>query len=250
MPPRQKLIRLVIVLPLVAACFYFFFVAPARSAVIHLAYAPIQFKNYPAQTPTPTIGPNSVFVLDSDSSYTNSIGVHILGEVFNNTPYDLAYVGVRANLYNSTGKYLTSDWTYPMATNLASGQKTCFDLTIDSPPDSWRSYDFGIVSYEIGQGPPAGLALLSINKEYDPASGHLTLDGEIKNNSSGTINMVKAVGTLYRVGGKVVGCSSEYISGINLAAGKKSTYRIEYSDRNYSNVTDFRVQVDGIPVKP
>ena len=76
--------------------------------------------------------PNGLQIL-SHNSFTDSIGyLHVVGEVQNNNPTVAQYVEIIGTFYDSNNQVVATDFTYTNPTDIGSGQKAPFDLTLTS----------------------------------------------------------------------------------------------------------------------
>ena len=97
-------------------------------------YLPYVAKDQSA-TPTPTTIPAGVRILANHSSYVDSIDtLHIVGEIQNDTANHLRFVKVTANIFDSGGHLLDTDFTYTYLDNLPAGHKTCFHIILLDEP--------------------------------------------------------------------------------------------------------------------
>jgi len=202
----------------------------------------------PTNTPTATPFPSSVYVLPNHSFYETSWGsLHIVGEVMNNTSSHLTLVKISANLFDSGGRLLDTDFTYTYLNNLPAGHKTCFDVLFLDPPSDWSYYEFETPTYWTNGRALPNLTVLNDSGSYDPTYGDYRIIGQVRNDHGSRVEYVSPVGTLYNYLGKVVGCDFTYVNSTHLDPGQVSVFRIDYYGRNFSDVVSYRLQVDGNP---
>lgn len=218
---------------------------PAAAARLQepAVYVPLIQNEYPRFTPTPI--PPDILVL-SEERYLYGGALHLVGEVRNQSGEHLEDIVLKATLYNSSNQVLASTNEALYLYHLEDGEKTCYHITFLSPPANWSYSRIEALSYSSSDGAIDGLVVISLTGDYDRNTGNYTLSGEIRNGSEGTVRCVKAVGTLYDRDGDVLGCSYEYVTGYNLLRTVKSAYEILYFDRDYADVTNYRVQPDGL----
>ncbi len=210
------------------------------------AFSPIIIKA--PQTPTPTSQPPHVIVLSNNSSYVSSItsSLHVLGEIKNDSVYDISNVSVKVRLYDKNHKELATESDSILLSNLPAGERSCFDIFFDSPPSGWSKYEFDSPTFDLnGKGLPE-LSLLGLSSSYDSSSGDYVINGTVHNDESSRVECVKPVATLYqKKTGKIIGCAYTYVSSISLSANSQSTFSMEFYGRKYDDVDGFHMQVDG-----
>jgi hypothetical protein len=189
----------------------------------------------------------TVSILPNHFSYTDSINyLHILGEIQNSTTNTLRFVKVTADLFNASDQIVWNDYTYVWLDNLPPNSKTCFDVSL-SQPTTWSYYQFEKPTYSTDGSLPPNLAVVNPSGSYDSLMGWYTLIGLIRNDSNTRVDYVQAVGTLYNATGKVIGCDFTYVNSTNLDAGQISSFKMTFTGRNYTDVSSYRLQVDGTP---
>ena len=138
-----------------------------------------------------------------------------------------------------------SDYAYTDLDNLPPNQKTCFEVFFFSPPSGWQYYQFEAPSYYTNGTAVTGLTVLSPSGSYNPTYGWYDIIGQIRNDSGSTIDYVQTTGTLYNASGIVIGCDYTYTNNTTLIPGQISGFDIMFSGRDYTDVADYRIQVDG-----
>jgi hypothetical protein len=67
----------------------------------------------------------------SHNSFTDSVGyLHVVGEVQNNTPTNAQFVQVTGTFYDNNNQVVGTQFTYTNPSDIGSGQKAPFDLTL------------------------------------------------------------------------------------------------------------------------
>lgn len=212
------------------------------SGAMHNIYLPI-IRNEGTPQPPP---PGNVYI-SNDYAYVNSIGtLHVVGEVTNETSKTLRFVKITANLYDSNGTLVDVDFTYSALENIPPGDKTCFDLLFIEPP-SWSFYKFEPVTYHEDGIPVTGLTAINVSGSYNSTFGWYKILGEIRNDNTYKVNFVSPIITLYNGSGNVVDCDFTYVNSTDLNPGQISSFENTSSGRDYSDVANYRVQVDGNP---
>jgi hypothetical protein len=204
----------------------------------------------PTMTPTPTSTPvpPSVKVLSGTYSYTDSLGaLHILGEIENQTGSAVSNPIIESNLKNSKNKVLEKQEDPILISYLPAGKRTCFHVIYDNPPSGWTSYSLSVPAYSVAMGAQPDLEIRNLVEDYISGSGEYTISGNVRNNGSSRVYLVKVIGTLYDSKNKVVGCACEYIdaSSLYLDYNQSSSFKIEFYGRDFDDVDDSNRQPDG-----
>jgi hypothetical protein len=198
-------------------------------------------------TPTPTTIPQGVRILSNHSSYVDSIDyLHIVGEVENNTANHLRFVKIIANVFDSDGHLLDTDFTYIYLDNLPAGNKTCFHILLQKLA-AWSYYEFEAPTYWTDGEPLPNLTVMNHSGSYNVTYGWYEIIGQVRNDHGTRVEYVSPVGTAYNTSGMVVGCDFTYVNSTHLDVGQVSSFKLSFSGRNYSDVTSYRLQVDGNP---
>ncbi len=89
-----------------------------------------------------------------------------------------------------------------------------------------------------------GLAIPDHTASTD-SNGYYKILGMVRNDNSFKVTSVNVVGTLYDASGRAVGCSSSYVNSYDIDPGQSSAFKINFSDRDFSDVVDYRLQAVG-----
>ena len=198
----------------------------------------------PTPTPQPTVVQPGVYILPNYSSYVDNIDyLHIVGEVQNNTSNHLYFVKISANIFNSGGQLLDTDYTYIYLDNLPAGDKTCFDILLEEPA-GWSYYEFETPTYWTNGEPLPNLTVFNDSGMYNSTYDQYEIIGQVRNDHGTRVEYVSPVGTLYNTS-VVVGCNFTYVNSTHLDPGQTSSFKITYYGRDYTDVTSYRLQVDG-----
>ena len=184
-------------------------------------------------------------VLENHSAYVDASGyLHILGEVVNTTNNNLESIVVVVNLRNKDGELLASYDVDTLLNRVPAGDKACFDLTLQEPA-GWDTYIFEpITEWDAGTSLPK-LTVSNLATDHDSTYAWFEVSGMVTNNHGRSVNYVRPVGTLYNGAGKVVGCEWTYVAATHLADGATSDFKMPFLGRNFSDVRNYRIQVDG-----
>jgi hypothetical protein len=160
-------------LSLVVMILSLFIFVEVISAMADIYYLPViynedtpTFTPTATNTPTPTLIPGGVVVLNNHSSFTSANDIlHVVGEVQNNTKYTIRNIRVTVNIYNKSNQFLESHSELTFMNDLPPGMKTCFNVTLDEP-EGWTYYQFGPVTYLTDGKPLPDLNLLNVSATY------------------------------------------------------------------------------------
>ncbi len=201
----------------------------------------------PTPAPTPTPIPLDVQILPNDFYYIYSnTYLNVVGEVLNNTSYDLSFVEITAKFYNASGQLLDQGSAYIYLQYLPAWGYTCFEISVPIP-SGWAYYQFEAPTYYTDGHPLPNLTILNDSGSYLPTLGWYEIIGQVRNDEGVSVTFVSPVATLYNDLGKVVGCDSVNVDSTNLTPGQISSFDITFLNRDYSDVTSYRLQVDGKP---
>jgi hypothetical protein len=171
--------------------------------------------------------------------------LHVIGEVYNNTTNHLRFVKITANFFSS-GQLVDTNYTYIYLDNLPAGAKTCFHILLPQPID-WSYYQFEAPSYWTDGQPLPNLTVLNNSGSYNPTYGWYEIIGQVRNDHDRRVEYVSPIGTLYNASGTAVGCDFTYVNSTHLDPGQTSSFKMVFSGRNYTDVSSYRLQVDGNP---
>jgi hypothetical protein len=192
--------------------------------------------------PTPTPIPAGVPVLSS-STYTSSSGTrYIVGEVQNNTGGNVRFVKIIASLYDASGTFIGTDYTYTTLDILRPGQRSPFTILIFDPPAEYQSYRLQVEWNATNNQPVNGVTILSYRDRAASIQNWRYVSGEVRNDSGGPVRYVKIVATMYSANGTVVETDYGYTSLDNLAAGQTSPF--EFLVTHWVNVARYELQVE------
>lgn len=189
----------------------------------------------------------SVRILNNHFAYIDTIGyLHIVGEVENDTSSYLRFIKIIANIFNSSGRLLDTDFTYTYLDNLSPGDRTCFHIVMEEPI-GWSYYEFEPPVYSIEGNPLPNLTVFNDSGSYKSGLGWYEIVGQVRNDHGTRVEYVSPVGTLYNASNTVVGCDFTFVSSTHLDPGQASSFKMIFSGRDYADVTSYRIQVEGNP---
>jgi uncharacterized repeat protein (TIGR01451 family) len=198
--------------------------------------------------PTVYMSKPGVQILPNYFTYTsaNNTIQYIIGEVVNNTNSTLTWVNIEVNFYNSSHVFLGSSQSYMWPLNLPPWERGCFTVSSAILLKDGNYLGFETPSYNYGVYSP-GLALLDSSGSYTPLNGFYNISGHVQNNGTQVINDVAVGGTLYNSSGAPVGCDYNLVAGINLNPGQTDSFTINFDDRDYYDVTNYKLRVSTSP---
>ena len=196
----------------------------------------------------PPVCPPGVTVLPNSTLYIASGNhPHVVGEVCNNTSNTIWDVTVYVNFLNSSGGIMSSgSYSTPM-THLSPHTRTCFDVGSNSYGGIERAvtYQFEPATSSVTVYPRPNLTVISSQSTLIMPSLDYDVTGVIRYDGSATIHSVMPVITLYNSEAKVVACEYTYTYSSTLTAGQSSGFESYIYGRDFSNVVQYSVQVDG-----
>jgi hypothetical protein len=175
--------------------------------------------------------------------------VHVLGEVQNISASVLHLVVITVDFLDGSGNPVDSTYAYAYLPDLAPGVKTCFDAYLPEPAN-WASYKVQPPTYQTNGVLPPSLTVFDDYPYYDPSSGIYEIDGLVRNDQGSRVNSIRTVGTVYRSNDQVVGCDFSYVPGGGLDPDQVGSFSVIFMNRDYGDVTSYRIQVDGVAQAP
>jgi hypothetical protein len=169
--------------------------------------------------------------------------LHILGEVYNNTADPVSRIEIPVNILDAGGQIVHSDFTFAWLDNLPAGEKTCFEVLMQRP-EGGETYEFEEPQYWDGRALPNLTVLNPSGSVID--FGWFQILGQVRNDHGSVVADVMTVGTLYNATGHVVGCDFAYLDS-DPPPGGTGNLEMLFVGRDYSDVTSYRIQVDGEP---
>ena len=202
--------------------------------------------NTSTQTHTPTNTPTpAVSILANNTSFVDiSNNLHIVGQVENRSANNVEFVKITANVFNASNQLVAVDFAFTMLRVLTPNQQACYHIVMPQPAN-WTHYELE-GTYVVGGVTAPSLTKLSVTTGYD-GTGVPKILGQIRNDGNGRANSVQAIGTLFNVNNKVIGCDSAYVSSTNLNSGQTSSFQINFWPYSYPPIDTFSLQAYGIP---
>lgn len=186
-------------------------------------------------------------ILSNYSHYVDSIDyLHIVGEVYNDTSNYLRFVKITANVFDSSGQLLDTDFSYTYLDSLPPDDKTCFHILM-SEPDGWAYYEFEDPTYWTDGAPLPNLTIVNDSSSYDPNYGWYEILGQVRNDHGARVEYVSPVGTVYNSSSTVIGCDFTFVNSTHLEPGQISSFEMLFTGRDYGDGSSYRLQVDGNP---
>jgi hypothetical protein len=131
--------------------------------------------------------------------------------------------------------------------NFAPTDTTCYHAAFLNTTTGWAKYDVLPPKYGLASSSPPKLSLSGVFGAYDTQTKFYSITGSITNEDDSTVYLPKAIGTLYDKNGDVLGCMAAYIDGTSLylQPDRTASFKITFDERDYKDVTRFRLQADG-----
>lgn len=204
----------------------------------------------PTSTPLPTPQTSQAIILANNSSYVDKLNkLHVVGEVKNNGATAIQHITVKAAFYAYSGLELDKGEAYGALTILPPGEKTCFDIMIPLPV-GYSYYEFIEVTHLTDAPTPPNLAVMNVQTKYFPSTGAFNIAGKVKNEGDTLLIEPMAIGTVYNSNGIVLGCNKVPLklnggpTPDDLAGGESQSFDMQFADRDYADVANYRVQAD------
>lgn len=184
------------------------------------------------------------------SNYTDYLDendyFHVVGEVANLTGTPLESVEITLNFYNENDQLLAAFDGGTVLSTIPASDKACFDFSIQEPV-GWDYYEFETISkWEQGK-PLPDLLVNDLNHELNATDLWYEITGKVTNYQGSVVRKVRPVGTLYNEEGNVVGCEWTYTDPVNLLPDGAGTFQMPFLGRDFSDVVQYRIQVEGNP---
>jgi hypothetical protein len=191
--------------------------------------------------------PPGVQILPNYSHYVDiNDYLHVVGEISNNTPNNLRSARISANFFNDSGQFIDTDYAFTFLYDLPAYDKTCFDIWFPKP-NGWSTFEFDPLSYYTDGNPLTKLILLNTSGSYEALTGFYRIIGQVRNDYGNRIEYVMPVATLYNTLGSVVGCKFGFVDSTHLDPNQTSPFTIIALGRDYSDVSTYKLQVNGVP---
>lgn len=206
----------------------------------------------PTVTPTatlpptdPTPAPREVFVAGNYTTRTDRSGrLQIVGEVINNSKLMVRSLSVTAELYDSGGRLLSTAYVPVHLDQLHRGDSTCFTLTFDESA-GWQRVVFGDPVFRTDVDNEPNLRLRKLETAYDPVMGWFTVTGQVRNKQDEPAELVQLVGSVYDGSGSITGCAFSFVGTTDLAGQQKGVFEMVFTGRDFNDVADYKIQVEG-----
>jgi len=195
-------------------------------------------------TSTPTTMPAALILANETWFVDISDNLHIVGQVENRGSINIEFVKVTANVFNASNQVIAVDFAFTMQRVLSPGQRGCYHVLMDEPAN-WTRYELEGTYFNGGVSAPS-LVALNVTTGYD-GTGVPEILGQVRNDGSGRAEFVRAIGTLFDVNNRVIGCDSAYVSSTDLNPGQTSSFRIGFFPHTYPPINSFSLQVHGDP---
>lgn len=199
-------------------------------------------KQPPPEPPSPP--PEGVSILPTHTFYVDSINyLHIIGEIYNNTPDHIEFVKAYVNIFNND-LLVDTDYTYTTISTVSPYEKVCFAILLPNPV-SWTSYTFEAPQFRTTDVVPPKLTPYNLSGSYDETFGWYKIIGLVQNGAERYVEYVKPVATLYDRAEKARECDYTYINSTHLDIDQSSSFELTATGSDYSDIRSYRVQVTG-----
>ena len=169
--------------------------------------------------------------------------VHVLGEVYNNTPTTVNKVVVEATLNLKSGTQTTLRGS-PLADSIPAGGRACFDLyAVEAGEVS--SYSVKVLSYATGGALVNGVEALVANAGYSTEDSWYSVNGVISGAEPAALSDLRAVVTLFDGSGRVLGCEQTYVRTETEEANAPAAFSVIFMSRDFSAAASYLLAISG-----
>ena len=169
---------------------------------------------------------------------------HVVGEVANLSDHPVTAVDIALSFYNENDQLLATFDETTLLSTIPSGDKACFDFTIQEPI-GWKYYEFETINkWKQGQ-PLPNLTVNNLSHSQNAKELWYEIIGDVTNQQGSLVSKVRPVGTLYNDEGHVVGCDWTTTNPIDLSPGSEASFQMPFLGRNFGDVVEFRIQLEG-----
>jgi hypothetical protein len=119
-------------------------------------------------------------------------------------------------------------------------------MWIYEPPSDWAYYEFETPTYYTTDRELPNLDVFNDRGLYQ-SDGDYKMVGIIRNDHGSRVEFVEAISTLYNAEGTVVGCRGAYANSSYLNPNQTSSFKVNFSSRDYNDVASYKLQFDGYP---
>lgn len=215
---------------------------PLPKAKIAKSAAPSVNLSYHSYLPlTATVLTDPIAILPGDTVYLEKDQdlqiVHVIGEVYNNTPTTVSKIVVEAVLNLKSGTQTTLRGS-PLVESLAAGSRACFDLYTVQPGEV-SSYSVKVLSYATGGALLSGTEALVANAGYSAENSWYSLDGTVSVADPTLLGGLRAVVTLFDSSGRVLGCEQTYVRAESEDANAPALFNLTFMNRDFSQAASY-----------
>lgn len=191
----------------------------------------------------PSIEPPGVYVLVNHTTYTSGSNLHVVGEVFNNTPIIVNDIKIRVNFFNN-GQFVGTGSSNADLDILYPYEKTCFNITLQDNP-AWNQYSFEPVSYS--NVPQSTRPLISVVSHSGGVfiTYYFRIKGVVRNDEAVTVVYPRIYATLYNSSGKVIMCGAVSALEYTLSPGQMSDFSLTTIPSNPNEVESYQLKTTG-----
>lgn len=196
------------------------------------------------QSTNPTPAPRDVYVTDNFTVRQSGSRLQVVGEILNNSKLMVRSLSVAATLFGNAGQVLESSYAPVQLDQLPRGERTCFVLTFEDAA-GWNSVEFSTPAFQTDVDSEPNLAVRKLETDYDPVMGWFTVTGQVRNREDEPAELVQLVGSVYDSEGNVTGCAFAFVGTTNLEGQQKGLFEMVFTGRDFADVADYKIQVEG-----
>lgn len=175
-------------------------------------------------TPPTSAQPSEVMLgLMGTNDYADDLGsLHVIGEVHNDSLYNVDQVRVRITFYGEEGDVLEESTSSALLDLLVPGQRTPFVVLWEEPGD-WKRYSLRATGRATTDRPEEGLNILHSYARLDDV-GLYHVVGTVRNDGTATTYYVKVTVSLYDSLGRISNANFAHTEPSRIAPGMTASF--------------------------
>ena len=203
-----------------------------------------------SKTPVVTISPSPATPLPADTillslmnttEHFDDLGnVFIVGEIRNDSPYNVTDAQVVVTFYNARGEIIQKERTRPLLTLLKSHETSPFILSVPKPPNLWE-WSLQATAHPTQKDLPSHLVVKE-SRAYEDNAGFYHVTGTVLNNGNNRVSLAQVVVTLYDKWGKPINAGFAYTDPYSIEIAEEGTFDCTFS--YYPRVKNYTIQVE------
>jgi hypothetical protein len=208
-------------------------VTTSTSSVPVVTMAPLSATPLPADT--------ILLSLMNATEHLDDLGnVVIVGEIRNDSPYNVTDAQVVVTFYNARGEIIQKERTRPLLTLVKSHERSPFSLSVPNSPNLWE-WSLQATAHPTQKGSLSHL-MIKESRAYEDDAGLYHVTGTVLNNSDNMVSLAQVVVTLYDRLGKPINAGFAYTDPYTIENGEEGNFDCTFS--YYPRVKNYTIQVE------